>query len=83
MIVARFLALLELFCESAVAFDQAEALGELMVRWTGLDEGEIGVSDEFDESDVSDVSDESDESDGDRLIGDEDAENDGTVDQVE
>ena len=77
VIVARFLALLELFCESAVAFDQAEALEELTVRWTGQDEGEIGVSDEFDESD------ESDESDGDRLIGDEDAENDGTVDQVE
>ena len=51
VIVARFLALLELFCESAVAFDQDEALGELTVRWTGQDEGEIGVSDEFDEND--------------------------------
>ena len=51
VIVARFLALLELFCESAVAFDQAEALGDLTVRWTGQDEGEIGVSDEFDEDD--------------------------------
>jgi len=49
VIVARFLALLELFSESAVAFDQAEALGSLTVRWTGQDEGEIGVSDEFDE----------------------------------
>jgi segregation and condensation protein A len=50
VIVARFLALLELFRESAVTFDQAEALGELMVRWTGQDDGEIGVSAEFDES---------------------------------
>ena len=53
VIVARFLALLELFRESAIAFDQAEALGALTVRWTGQDEGEIGVSDEFDEDDVS------------------------------
>ena len=53
VIVARFLALLELFHESAIAFDQAEALGALTVRWTGQDEGEIGVSDEFDEEDVS------------------------------
>ena len=53
MIVARFLALLELFCESAVAFDQQEAFGALTVRWTGLDEGEIGVSAEFDELDES------------------------------
>lgn len=53
VIVARFLALLELFRESAIAFDQAEALGPLTVRWTGQDEGEIGVSDEFDEEDVS------------------------------
>ena len=52
VIVARFLALLELFRESAIAFDQAEALGALTVRWTGQDEGEIGVSDEFDEEDV-------------------------------
>jgi segregation and condensation protein A len=33
--VARFLALLELFREEAVAFDQVQALGELTVRWTG------------------------------------------------
>ncbi len=52
VIVARFLALLELFRESAIAFDQAEALGALTVRWTGQDDGEIGVSDEFDENDV-------------------------------
>ncbi|HEY3529802.1 MAG TPA: segregation/condensation protein A [Nocardioides sp.] len=33
--VARFLALLELFRENAVAFDQVSPLGELTVRWTG------------------------------------------------
>ena len=54
VIVARFLALLELFHESALTFDQAEPLAELMVRWTGQDDGEIGVSDEFDEDDAID-----------------------------
>ncbi len=48
VIVARFLALLELFKEAAIAFEQAEALGELDVRWTGTDEGEIDIDDEFD-----------------------------------
>ena len=51
VIVARFLALLELFREAAIAFEQVEALGELTVRWTGTDDGEVGVSDEFDEGD--------------------------------
>jgi len=35
--VARFLAVLELFRENAVAFDQVSPLGELSVRWTGGD----------------------------------------------
>jgi segregation and condensation protein A len=47
--VCRFLALLELFREGAVAFDQMTPLGELTIRWTGTDDGEIEVSDEFDE----------------------------------
>ncbi|WP_327636775.1 segregation/condensation protein A [Kribbella sp. NBC_00482] len=47
--VCRFLALLELFREAAVTFDQVTPLGELTIRWTGTDEGEIAVSDEFDE----------------------------------
>lgn len=34
VIVARFLAILELYRRSAVSFDQAEPLGELFVRWT-------------------------------------------------
>ncbi|NKX50009.1 segregation/condensation protein A, partial [Arthrobacter deserti] len=35
VVVARFLALLELFREAVVAFDQQAPLGELTVRWTG------------------------------------------------
>jgi segregation and condensation protein A len=34
-VVARFLGLLELYREGLVAFEQAEALGDLHVRWTG------------------------------------------------
>ncbi len=34
-VVARFLGLLELYRSGDVAFDQAEALAELRVRWTG------------------------------------------------
>ncbi|PRZ03492.1 condensin subunit ScpA [Isoptericola sp. CG 20/1183] len=47
VVVARFLALLELFRNGQVAFDQVAALGELTVRWTGDDGGEIG--EEFEE----------------------------------
>jgi segregation and condensation protein A len=48
-VVARFLALLELYREKAVALDQEEALGELMVRWTGGDgDDQPRVTDEFD-----------------------------------
>jgi segregation and condensation protein A len=45
--VARFLSLLELFREGAVAFDQVTPLGELTVRWTGGEEDEIDITDEF------------------------------------
>jgi segregation and condensation protein A len=48
VIVARFLALLELFREGAVAFDQAAPLADLTVRWTGADDGNVEVDDEFD-----------------------------------
>ncbi len=41
-IVARFLALLELYREGLVAFDQIAALGELTVQWTGV-EGAIAL----------------------------------------
>ena len=35
VIVARFLAILELYRRAAVTFEQAEPLGELLVQWTG------------------------------------------------
>ncbi|MGC0378215.1 segregation/condensation protein A [Streptomyces sp. SAI-229] len=48
-VVARFLALLELYREKAVALDQEAALGELTVRWTGGDgDAAPTVTDEFD-----------------------------------
>jgi segregation and condensation protein A len=47
--VARFLALLELFREGAVSFDQVAPLGELSVRWTGSEDGEVDVDDEYDD----------------------------------
>lgn len=47
VVVARFLALLELFRESAVAFDQLRSLGELTIRWTGQSD-DVEVGDEFD-----------------------------------
>ncbi|MFC9425218.1 segregation and condensation protein A [Streptomyces sp. NPDC056987] len=37
-VVARFLALLDLYRERVVALEQDEALGPLMVRWTGGDD---------------------------------------------
>ncbi|MFF7093417.1 segregation and condensation protein A [Streptomyces rubradiris] len=48
-VVARFLALLELYREKAVALEQETALGELTVRWTGAEtDPEPLVTDEFD-----------------------------------
>ncbi len=49
VVVARFLALLELFREGLVAFDQMRSLGELTVRWTGGDDAvDVGAGiDEF------------------------------------
>ena len=46
--VARFLALLELFREGVVSFDQVTPLGELTVRWTGGEDDEVEITDEFD-----------------------------------
>ncbi|MEU9998011.1 segregation/condensation protein A [Streptomyces sp. NPDC050848] len=47
-VVARFLALLELYREKAVALDQDDALGELTVTWTGGNQ-DTHVTDEFDQ----------------------------------
>ncbi|GFJ76486.1 hypothetical protein Phou_006660 [Phytohabitans houttuyneae] len=46
-VVARFLALLELYREGLVGFAQVQALGELTVRWTGGDD--VGGDLEIDE----------------------------------
>ncbi|NGO71216.1 segregation/condensation protein A [Streptomyces sp. SB3404] len=48
-VVARFLALLELYRERAVALDQDEALGALTIRWSGAAGTEPLVTDEFDQ----------------------------------
>ena len=48
VVVARFLALLELYREGVVRFEQVIALGEIAITWTGSAVGEIEVSDEFD-----------------------------------
>ncbi|CAM3751180.1 segregation and condensation protein A [Nocardioides zeicaulis] len=46
--VARFLSLLELFREGVVSFDQVTPLGELSVRWTGTEDDDVEIHDEFD-----------------------------------
>jgi segregation and condensation protein A len=65
LVVGRFLALLELYREQSVLFEQISPLGDLTVRWVGQHEGDIEVTDEFDvdrdvdvESEVSVSSDE-------------------------
>lgn len=52
VVVVRFLALLELFREGVVAFDQIDPLGELTVRWTGSEDGEVDVVDDYDDEPV-------------------------------
>ena len=53
-VVARFLALLELYRERVVAFEQLAPLGELTVRWTGGEVVRADMSlDEYDQSGVA------------------------------
>jgi segregation and condensation protein A len=52
VVVARFLAILDLFKQSQVTFEQAAPLADLYVRWTGSDEGEVLVGQEFDEEGI-------------------------------
>ena len=47
VVVARFLALLELYREGVVRFEQVISLGELQITWVGSADGEVRVSDEF------------------------------------
>ncbi len=49
VVVARFLALLELARERAVSFEQLTPLGELTIRWTGSASGDLEIASEFDE----------------------------------
>lgn len=48
VVVGRFLALLELYREHVVLFEQIAPLGDLTIRWVGAEEGSIDVTDEFD-----------------------------------
>ncbi|CAB4579086.1 unannotated protein [freshwater metagenome] len=48
VVVARFLALLDLYRQGNLRFNQVMALGELQISWTGSDEGDVEVTDEFD-----------------------------------
>ncbi len=52
-VVARFLALLELYREGHVAFEQIVALGDLQIRWTGQHPAATGYAgiEEYDEGD--------------------------------
>ncbi len=50
VVVARFLALLELFRDGAVNFEQLTPLGELTVRWLGADVDTDRIGAEFDET---------------------------------
>jgi segregation and condensation protein A len=50
VVVARFLALLELFREGAVNFEQLTPLGELTVRWLGADVDADRIGAEFDQT---------------------------------
>ena len=48
VVVGRFLALLELYREHVVLFDQVAPLGDLTIRWVGSEDGDVDVTDEFD-----------------------------------
>ena len=48
VVVARFLALLDLYRQGNLRFNQVIALGELQISWTGSESGDVEVSDEFD-----------------------------------
>ena len=58
VVVARFLALLDLYRQGVLRFDQVIALGELQISWTGSDSGEIEATDEFDTPVISTEEDE-------------------------
>ena len=48
VIVARFLALLDLYRTGSLRFEQLEAFTDLQISWIGSESGEIAITDEFD-----------------------------------
>ena len=57
VVVARFLALLDLYRQGVLRFEQVIALGELQISWTGTFEGDVEVTDEFDVPVILDMKD--------------------------
>jgi len=55
LVVARFLALLEIYRDGLVTFDQPTPLGELYVRWIGDDEIDIDALREIDEFETTQI----------------------------
>ena len=51
LVIGRFLALLELYRDGSVAFEQVAPLGDLTIRWIGSDDGTVDVQDEYDDQD--------------------------------
>ena len=48
VVVARFLALLDLYRSGSLRFEQLEAFTDLQISWVGTESGEIAISEEFD-----------------------------------
>ena len=63
VVVARFLALLDLYRQGVLRFEQVVARGELQISWTGSLEGEVEVTDEFDVPVILDMKDSTESSD--------------------
>lgn len=57
LVVARFLALLEIYADGLITFDQPTPLGELFVRWVGGDDVNLDSMREIDEFDSTQVQD--------------------------
>ena len=50
VVVARFLALLDLYRTGSLRFEQLEAFTDLQISWIGSESGEIAISEEFDQT---------------------------------
>ena len=50
VVVARFLALLDLYRTGSLRFEQLEAFTDLQISWIGSESGEIAISQEFDQT---------------------------------